>query len=304
MSRRGIMRTALKATAAAAIGGALVERAMLPAAASNGSNVSAGNTTTAEQGTTVAYDGAGPFQGVVLLGNDSIYGANSATYPAGLGGWAGYGATAGPGQVPNGVYGYTDNPFGNGIVGVNGHATDGVGVLGISHGTQNPIGVFGLVSSASATGGTAVLGQFNGTDGGGIGVYGTHAGSGDGVSGYSLNGVGVSGFSGGYSGTSIGVQGAAEIGVLAQGVTAGLKVIGPALFSRSGSVSIAAGAKTATVTGVSLKAASLVLATVQSSIGVWVAAVVPNVPGHSFQVVLNKTVPATKSAKVAWFVVN
>jgi hypothetical protein len=122
------------------------------------------------------------------------------------------------------------------------------------------------------------------------------------VDGYSQSGVGVYGTS--NTNTGIGVWGIAYIGVLAQGLTAGLKVIGPALFSRSGSVSIAAGAKTAIVTGVSLKAASLVLATVQSSIGVWVAAVVPNEPGHSFQVVLNKAVPATKSAKVAWFVVN
>jgi hypothetical protein len=49
---------------------ALVETAQ-PAAAVNGSTVLAGNVTTAETRTSVLYDGASGYQGVVLLGNDS-----------------------------------------------------------------------------------------------------------------------------------------------------------------------------------------------------------------------------------------
>ena len=68
--------------------------------------------------------------------------------------------------------------------------------------------------------------------------------------------------------------------------------------------SIAAGAKSKTVTGVWLETWSLVLATVQNNAGVSVAYVVPNVSLSKITINLDKVVPSGKTAKVAWFVVN
>ena len=83
-----------------------------------------------------------------------------------------------------------------------------------------------------------------------------------------------------------------------------LKVTGPSIFSRSGTVDIASPAKSATVTGVPLTASSLVLATVQNKVGVSAQSAVPNVPGSSFTANLNKAPATGKTAVVAWFVVN
>jgi hypothetical protein len=101
-------------------------------------------------------------------------------------------------------------------------------------------------------------------------------------------------------------------GVLAENVGGGLALKsngpaqfnGPTQFSRSGRVNIASPNKTATVTGVALAGTSLILATAQNSLGVFVQAAVPNVPGSSFQIVLSKAPAAGKTATVAWFVVN
>jgi hypothetical protein len=98
---------------------------------------------------------------------------------------------------------------------------------------------------------------------------------------------------------------AAGVGVLAENTAGGtaLKAAGPAVFSRSGILTVAAGKSSGTVTGVALSAASLVLATLQQNLsGVYVRSAVPNVPGSSFTVHLSKAV--TASAAVAWFVVN
>ena len=109
------MTKALGAAAVTVVGGAvLANRGALPADASSGSNV-------------IVYDGAGGFGGVVLLGNDSTYSGSSAGFPTALGGWAGAGATAGKGGVANGVYGFTDNGNGNGVVGVNSGSVAGSG---------------------------------------------------------------------------------------------------------------------------------------------------------------------------------
>ncbi len=83
-----------------------------------------------------------------------------------------------------------------------------------------------------------------------------------------------------------------------------LEADGPAKFSLSGLVSIAAGAKSATVTGVSLRSGSLVLATVQNNAGVSVSYALPNVSQSKVTITLNKAVPLGKTAMVAWFVVN
>jgi hypothetical protein len=78
-----------------------------------------------------------------------------------------------------------------------------------------------------------------------------------------------------------------------------------ATFTRSGLASVAAGKTSATVTDVTLTAASLVLATLQNSLSkVYVEAVIPNVSGKSFEILLSKKVPAGQTASIGWFVVN
>ena len=133
LSRR-MMGKAVGAAAVTAMGAAaLVEAGAQPAAAAtaapdaNGNAVSAGNVTKGESRTSVLYDGASSFAGVVLLGNDSTYDGGEANFPAGLGGWAGAGSTAWKGGVANGIYGYTDNGGGNGVVGYNSNEVAGSG---------------------------------------------------------------------------------------------------------------------------------------------------------------------------------
>ncbi len=105
---------------------------------------------------------------------------------------------------------------------------------------------------------------------------------------------------------SLGVYGLGQnMGVLAEDTAGGtaLQATGPAVFSRSGVLTVGAGTSAVTKTGVALTAASLVLASVQQDrAGVWVRSAVPNVVGSSFTIHLNKTVAA--STTVAWFVVN
>jgi hypothetical protein len=205
MSRRGMLRTAAGLAAAATVGGLIAEGARDPAAATDGGALVAGTTTTGELSTTVLYDGSSGFGSVVLLGNDSAYDpAGGAHFPAALGGWAGAGSTVGAGGVANGIYGYTDNGAGNGVVGLNSGATAGAGsgVYGQSDSTaSDATAVYGLVSSTSPGGfSAAVRGRNNGTGGSGIGVWGSQAGTGWGVYGQCTGaGLGVLGVSnGGY----------------------------------------------------------------------------------------------------------
>lgn len=120
------------------------------------------------------------------------------------------------------------------------------------------------------------------------GVVGTGGVSGDGVQGLG-------------NGTGSGVHGVGTgngIGVLAEnlaGSTAGiaLKATGRTVFSRNGVLTAAAGHSTATMPGVALTPASLVLATLpQHAAGVYILAAVPNVAGSSFKVYLSKAGPA------------
>jgi hypothetical protein len=197
---------------------------------------------------------------------------------------------------------------GGGGIGVVGTAGGGVGVQGNDTGggtavdgnSGNAISSFGAVGNgvhgitASATG-IGVLGEnASGTAVGGI------SSTSDGVGGTSSSGTGVHGVS--STGTGVRGEGGSGTGVLATGATA-LSVQGPAVFSRSGMLTVAAGKSSATQAGVALTAASLVLATLQQhTTGVSVAAAVPNVSGSLFTVYLNKTV--TAPVRVAWFIVN
>jgi hypothetical protein len=192
---------------------------------------------------------------------------------------------------------------------------------GINNTTDGGIALYctatrgGVAMYAQAGTTTSSIGSGHGVHGvtdniAGLGVFGENLGGGAAVGGLSSTSDGVGGTSSsgsgvhGVSSTGIGVlaECPSGIGVRATGAT-GLSVLGPAVFSRSGTLVIAAGKTSATKTGVALTAASLVLATLQQDrAGVWVRSAVPNVTGSSFTVHLSKTVPA--STKVAWFVVN
>lgn len=134
----------------------------------------------------------------------------------------------------------------------------------------------------------------------GVGLFGTSP-KGLGVFGLSSSSNGVKG----RSHTGDGVHGESQYGtgVLAEGATA-LKVQGPAVFSRSGILTVAAGHSSAKKAGIALERASLVLATIQGNLaGVHVQGVTL-VAGSSgsFTIHLNKKV--SKNVNVAWFAVN
>jgi hypothetical protein len=130
----------------------------------------------------------------------------------------------------------------------------------------------------------------------GHGVSGTGGASGNGVTGTG------GGRGNGVVGQAISTDGAGVLAVNFAGGTA-LQVAGKAAFSRSGVLTVAAGKSSATVTGVALTAASLVLATLQQDrAGIWVRSAVPNVTASSFTVHLSKAVPAR--TRVAWFVAD
>jgi hypothetical protein len=189
--------------------------------------------------------------------------------------------------------------------------TDGDVVLGAANSETNPTSITNTNSgdttlTLTGLGGGAVCLRVD-TDSG-IGVL-AHSGSGIGVSGGSGSGDGVEGLSSTGNGVhgvggAIGVLGEcpAGTGVAASGATA-LAVQGPAVFSRSGILTVAAGKSPATQTGVALTSLSLVLATLQQDrTGVYVRSAVPNPAASSFTIHLAKAV--TASTNVAWFVVN
>jgi hypothetical protein len=89
-----------------------------------GNSGNGGTPNLAEDATEVQYDGAGA-PGVVFLAQaDNKWSPLAALYPAAVAGWTSTNA-----NIPNGVYGYTERPAGNGVVGI-GVASDGVGVQG------------------------------------------------------------------------------------------------------------------------------------------------------------------------------
>jgi hypothetical protein len=269
ISRRGVLGKALGAAAVTVVGAAvLVDRDARPAAASNGSNVVAGSVTTAEGSTSVRYDGSTDFGGVVLLGNDSTYSGGAAGFPAALGGWAGAGATAGKGGVPTGVYGFTDNGEGYGVVGVNSGlvAGSGAGVFGTAVGAKNiavkaintqgtavsgssdsttadATAIIGVITSTGPGGfSSAVRGQNNGTGGLGIGVWGSHNGSGWGMYATSQSGIGVTA----SGGTGIGVSASGSTAITASGESIGLDALAPtAVTAKGGTVGVDASGPTA-----------------------------------------------------------
>jgi hypothetical protein len=183
----------------------------------------------------------------------------------------------------------TNTTSGSGAI--RGISNSGIAVLGFD---PSGTGVRGQSST-----GTGVVGLSD------SGIAVLAQGSTDGV--LATGGVGVS-----AEGNSLGVQGkeftTTGTGVEADATGGGtaLRVDGPALFSRSGTVVIPSGSKTATVTTPGgLTSSALVLALMQNTAGgVMVKAAVPNPGAGTFKIVLNKAPLSPATATVAWFVVN
>jgi len=82
-----------------------------------------------------------------------------------------------------------------------------------------------------------------------------------------------------------------------------IQIDGIASFSRSGVLSVPAGATSATVRGVELTPTSFVVATLQDNIpGLFVRAAVPNPAARSITVYLDRAAP--QAARAAWFVLG
>ena len=305
LARRNVLR--MGGIAAAGVAAAAVTSAVSadPASASDGANLVVGTyTNTAENPTQLTYD-AGSYQGDTYFG----LGVADVSPP---GGWAS-GTPA--------IAGYaTGAHFKTAVQGI---ATGtGTGVTGNS---DNAAGVYG-----QSTNGDGVLGRSTNADGvvggsnGGAGVTGTSL-TGTGVFGISAGGISILGETGvgnvnpavfGESnGTGPGVRASGAVVVASTGVGAGnaaaLDVHGRAAFTRSGVVTIPAGATnalTALVPG-GLLSTSHVLATIQVNAGtVGVRAAVPILSGTNkgkIQVFLTGAAPSVAGGfKVAYLVIG
>jgi hypothetical protein len=232
-----------------------------------------------------------------VFADSSGNGTGVAGLGAGIG--AGLSGTGGPDGGP-GVTGTGGGKNGPGIAGL------GAGLGAGLSGTGGPDGGPGVAGLGAGLG--AGLSGTGGPDGG-PGVTGTGSGIEFGIQGFGGRADGGGGGVLGESSSGTGVHGksaaAGAAGVLAENTSGGpaLRVAGPAVFGRSGVMTVGAGSSSVTKRKVALTTASLVLATLQDDVpGVWVRSAVPNVDGHSFTVHLSATVKA--STKVAWFVVN
>jgi len=225
-----------------------------------------------------------------------IGGENSSTHPTGLSnganvntvfrtesyvsGTPGSGsgtALLGTSKTGIGVEGFCDDGEG-----VHGESATKTGVLGYS-GTsfvvpRDDTGVFGYANQNALA---------NGVFGGssvGTGVNG-QSDSGQGVIGTSASGTGV------YASSSFGVA---------------LGVEGRVLLNQSGTATVKSGKASVKVILDETQfvvTASFVLATLQQHrAGVWVAAVVKDIPGHSLTIYLNKSVAA--DTRVGWVILN
>jgi hypothetical protein len=152
---------------------------------------------------------------------------------------------------------------------------------------------------AESTGGSANIGVWGSADGlNSTGVLG-HSGDSIGVAGSSDTGVGVMGSTAnpgaiamfGYSPEGIGVRARSNVGTA-------LDVVGKAVFSRSGRVTIAAGGRSVVHAVAGLTPSSLVFAVVEvGDSTTWVRKVIPG--SGKFTVRVNKAVSVR--TRIAWF---
>jgi hypothetical protein len=299
-SRRGLVLGAAAAGAGAAAalvaGGGPAEAAnnnpVELGVSGNSATATTGITTTAGNGLEATTSQAG-WSGVAGIdassasgGGHGVYGRSAegiGVYGTITGGTAGqsavYGNDATSGDDSDGVHGITGAPSGYVLSissGVTGDSEDGYAVAGLS-----------LNSTAAA--------------------FQTFAAGESGVAGYDVSATGGYGLFG-YSDNGTGVYGAGDsVGVAAVSAGTALSVDGVASFSRSGLATVAGTASTAkssvVVKGVSLSAASMILATPQGKVsGVAVEGVVPDVSAGSFTIYLTKSVKV--SLPIAWFIID
>jgi hypothetical protein len=231
--------------------------------------------------------GTSAISGVNTGGGDGVYGQS---------GTDSFSTTAGA------VHGVTSS--GNGVAGESGGS--GAGVWGAAPGGEGVYGQNGTTLSSSA--GLSRAGVHGVSDSQkGTGVWGESLNGGQGVAG-STTSTSTAGVVGQNNGTGYGVRAISNgTGLYANGVVAAIEVIGPALFSSSGIAvvpgSVAAPKSKVIVTGLTLTASSLVLATVQQANGnAVVAQAIPNATAGTLTIVLTEAV--TVHVKVGWFVVN
>jgi hypothetical protein len=189
---------------------------------------------------------------------------------------------------------------------------DAISLRAVSGGGTGAIAVFAAgsagigVKATNQSAGTPALQAENFSANGGVAIealnhapnwvaiWGHHdpASFGYGVLGEAPIGVGVLG-RGSDSGVKGSTDSAAGSGVRAENTAGGnaLTVSGKASFSRSGVVTIPAGAISFTQTGVPLSASSFVLATMQTKAAPFVKAAVPDPAANSFTIYLNRTAP-------------
>ena len=245
VSRRMIGK-ALGAAAAGAVGAAALMGRAQPAAANTGQSIDAGDVNTAEDATTLNFDGS-TNPGVVFLANDTLLTAGESHFPAALAGWAGT-------NTSYGVYGFTltdgaagvigQTPLGGAADGVRGIASasqafgvrgtnsDGTAVAGSSDATaDNATAILGTITSGQPGNfSAAVKGENNGTKNSGIGVWGDQMGSGWGVYGTSASGVGVNA----DGGTGTGLAATGNTGVSAFGTKVAVTAKGPTAIRANG----------------------------------------------------------------------
>jgi hypothetical protein len=210
-------------------------------------------------------------------GNNAIWGETATAYEA-IRGSSGQGT---------GVRGDNQNGGAPGLYGVNGNASSGlydstVHAAGATGDSSAHPGVVGL--SATQVG---VMGR----SGSSYGVQGITAAS-QGVRGEATTGYGVVGYA------------TSGVGVLAQATGTALKVTGKAHFSRSGVVTVAAGARAATTASAFLpaSAASMVVATIQGHGTNAIAGAAISTSTGKVTVTLQKTAAAT--TKVAFVILD
>jgi hypothetical protein len=182
-------------------------------------------------GTAVSAETSGPTS--ALVGNAT---ASSGILTSGV--WGRSGSTAGRGVygqsyattgTPTGVYGSVSAPDGIGVYGAHLASTGtAAAVVGETSSTSSgAVAVLGEVSSTAPGGNSAaVRGINNGTGPLGIGVWGSHAGSGWGVNGTTVAGIGVRGVATASGGVGVRASGLAPTGIALEIVGGAIRVAG------------------------------------------------------------------------------
>jgi len=333
-SRRDLLVGA--AGALGVVGAEAIVKATPALAGTDGDVVLGGGNSTANS-TTIGYSGSSSGFSVTAI---SASGPTAVEGDGGSGtgvqghadqnGVYGFTGTTFTSSTGNGVHGKVLSELSGTGIGVLGeHAGTGIAVSGQSGGgvgVQATSGGSSAAAYATSLGGEGVYAQSGGTAGTDPGstqhgVHGvTNASGYCGVFGeYVGNGAAAAVQGNNMSGKGQGVVGFGQTGLLGLALTGGtgvsasaafdgtglaLNADGPAQFLLSGLATVAAGKSSVTVSGVSLRAGSLVLATVQNNAGVYVKFATPNVAKSKVTITLSKAVPSGMTANVAWFVVN